>query len=188
MKRLLIIGAGGHGHALAEAAAGDFAVIGFLDDAFPTLNQVSGFPVLGKLADFSDFNHLIDCVIIAFGNNALRQRLALELKKTGVRLASVIHPKAIISPSASIGEGVAVMAGAVVGSASYLGDGVIVNCNAVVDHDCRVGSFAHLGIGALMAGGATLGALAWMKAGSILSVGTKIADEVVLQPGEVVNQ
>lgn len=182
------MGAGGHGQALAEAAIDDFSIVGFLDDAFPELKQASAFPVLGKLDDFSKFSHLTDCVIVALGNNRLRQSLALAIKKAGFPLASVVHPKAIVSPSAYIGEGVAVMAGAVIGSASHISDGVIVNCNAVVDHDCQVGSFAHLGVGALMAGGACLGSLGWMKAGSVLSIGGRLDDEAVLLPGEVFGQ
>jgi hypothetical protein len=46
--RLLVLGAGGHGHSVAEAAdlSGQFEVVGFLDDATPVGERVLGNHVL----------------------------------------------------------------------------------------------------------------------------------------------
>jgi sugar O-acyltransferase (sialic acid O-acetyltransferase NeuD family) len=190
MKRLLIIGAGGHGRSVAEAvtAAGEFVVAGFLDDAFPELDRVWEFPVLGKVADLTRGRDAADHAFVAIGNNALRRRVTTELRDAGFVLATVIHPRAIVSPTASIGAGSAVMAGAVVGTEAVLGEGAIVNCAAVVDHHCRVGDFAHLGVNAAMAGGSVLGAGAWMQAGSALGYGVEIDAGRVLAPGEAVGR
>lgn len=186
MKRLLIVGAGGHGRSVAEAvaAAGEFEVAGFVDDAYPGLDRALGFPVLGKVTDLARFRDTADHVFIAIGNNVLRQRLAAEIQKAGFVLATVIHPRAIVSPSAVIGSGSVVMAGAIIGTEAVLGEGTIVNCAAVVDHHCRVGDFGHLGVNAAMAGGSTLGAGAWMQAGSALGYGVQIDAGQVLAPGE----
>ena len=190
MERLLVVGAGGHGRSVAEAvaASGAFIVAGFLDDAFPELERVWDVPVLGKVADLAHWCGAADFAIVAIGNNALRQRVTGELRGGGYSLATVIHPRAIVSPTAVIGAGSAVMAGAIVGTEARLGDGVIVNCAAVVDHHCRVGDFGHLGVNAAMAGGAVLGASAWMQAGSALGYGVEIEDGGVLMPGEAVGR
>ena len=188
MKRLLIVGAGGHGRSVAEAvvAAGEFAVLGFLDDAFPELDQIGEIPVLGKVADLACFRDLTNHAFVAIGNNVLRQKVAAELRNAGFILASVTHPRAIVSPSAIIGAGSAVMAGAIVGTEAVLGEGVIVNCAAVVDHHCRVRDFGHLGVNAAMAGGSVLGVAAWMQGGSALGYGVEIEPWRVLGPGEAV--
>jgi sugar O-acyltransferase (sialic acid O-acetyltransferase NeuD family) len=189
MKRLLIIGAGGHGRSVAEAvaASGAFIVAGFLDDEFPELERVWDVPVLGKVAaDLAAWLSAADFAIVAIGNNALRQRVTGELRGAGYSLATVIHSRAIVSPTAVIGEGSAIMAGAIVGTEACLGAGVIVNCAAVVDHHCRVGDFGHLGVSAAMAGGSVLGSQAWMQAGSALGYGVEIEDGRVLMPGEAV--
>ncbi len=150
MKRLLILGAGGHGRSVAEAAiAGDeFAVAGFLDDAFPVLERVWEVPVLGKVVDLAHWRGAADFTVVAIGNNADRQRVTGELRGGIFSLATVVHPRAIVSPTAMIGAGSAIMAGAIVGTEARLGEGVIVNCAAVVDHHCRVGDFGHLGVNA----------------------------------------
>ncbi len=55
MRRLLMAGADGHGRSVAEAvlAAGMYEVVGFVDVAAPGLPQIGGYPVLGKVDDFS---------------------------------------------------------------------------------------------------------------------------------------
>ena len=188
MKQILIVGAGGHGRSLAEAihAGGEFVVAGFLDDAYPELDRVWNLPVLGKVAEAIRWRGDADFVIVAIGNNAVRQCVAKELLASGFSLASIVHPHAIVSPTAVIGRGSAIMAGAIVGTEACLGEGVIVNCAAVVDHHCQVDDFGHLGVNAAMAGGSVLGSQAWMQAGSALGYGVKIEDGRVLAPGEAV--
>jgi sugar O-acyltransferase (sialic acid O-acetyltransferase NeuD family) len=184
--KLLIIGAGGHGQSVAEAAelSGQFYVVGFLDDALAVGTLVLGYPVLGSAVDLTGYALVYDQVLVAIGNNALRASLVDRLVQAGLSLATVVHPKAMVSPCAQVGAGTAVMAGAIVGTAALLGQGVIVNCGAVVDHHARVEDFGHLGVGACMAGGSVLGAKAWMQAGSALGYGVTIPAETVLKPGE----
>jgi sugar O-acyltransferase (sialic acid O-acetyltransferase NeuD family) len=185
--RLLVVGAGGHGRSVAEAVlmSGNFDLVGFLDDgAFANGGDVWGLPVLGPAAGFADYAAVASHAVVAIGNNTLRQKLFGQLQAAGFALASVIHPRAIVSPRAQLGEGVAVMAGAVVGTEALLGQGVIVNCGAVVDHHAQVQDFGHLGVNACMAGGSVLGALAWMQAGSAIGYGVQLACGRVLKQGE----
>ena len=185
LRRLLIVGAGGHGRSVAEAvlASGTFEVAGFLDDAAPASTLVSGYLVLGTTDDVSAYRTQADVAIVAIGNSALREALSNRLMAAGYELATVMHPRAIVSPSAVVGQGSAIMAGAIVGTEARLGCGVIVNCGAVVDHDAQVQDYSHLGVNACISGGSALGRSAWMQAGSALGYGVKVADGVVLPPG-----
>lgn len=189
MKRLLIVGAGGHGRSVAEAAlaAGQYELVGFVDDAAPGLRQVWEWPVFGATADLANCSQHADAVIVAIGNNRLREELHERLEAAGFELATIVHPKGIVSPRAVIGAGSAIMAGAIVGTEAQLGAGVIVNCAAVVDHHCRVEDFGHLGVNAGMAGGSVLGRGAWMQAGSVLGYGVVVEAGVVLEPGKALS-
>lgn len=179
--RLLIIGAGGHGKAVAEAAilCGEFDLIGFLDD---NASQVWSFPVLGAVNRIGEFRNVADAAVVAIGNNNLRKQFQEKLIDAGFNIATIVHPRSIVSPRAVLGAGCAIMAGAVVGTEAHVGRGAIVNSGAVVDHHCVVEEFAHLGVGALMAGGTQLGARAWMQAGAALGYGTKVPAGAVLPP------
>jgi sugar O-acyltransferase (sialic acid O-acetyltransferase NeuD family) len=188
--KLLIIGAGGHGQCVAEAAelSGQFEIVGFLDDACRAGECVLGYPVLGALDDIAAYASMCIQVAVAIGNNMLRASLFDKLKLTGLPLATIVHPKAIVSPHAQLGAGSTVMAGAIIGAHAKLGIGSIVNCGAVVDHHACVGDFGHLGVGSLMAGGARLGAKAWIQPGSVVSYGAEVMQCSVMLPGATLSK
>lgn len=187
--RLLVVGAGGHGRSVAEAAelSGQFEVVGFLDDALSTDKSVLNVPVLGPMASMGNHRAAADQTIVAIGNNVVREKLMQQLASAGFVHATVIHPRAIVSPSAILGKGSAVMAGAIVGTEARLGMGSIVNCGAVVDHHAIVEDFGHLGVNASMAGGTVLGHGAWMQAGVTLGYQVKVPAGVTLAPGVAVD-
>lgn len=62
-KKLVIIGASGHGKVIADIALKiGYEVIGFLDDA-DTLQETCGFPVLGKTKDIVKYKDQCEFVI-----------------------------------------------------------------------------------------------------------------------------
>jgi sugar O-acyltransferase (sialic acid O-acetyltransferase NeuD family) len=185
MQRVLVVGAGGHGQAVAEALAlqGSTQLVGFVDDAAPVGSTVFGLPVLGNVGSLSLLVGVADAVCVAIGHNATRQRLVLEVLQAGFALATVVHPRAFVSPSAVVGAGSAIMAGALVGTCAHLGQGVIINCGAVVDHHAVVEDFGHLGVGACMAGGSRVGQGAWLQAGCALGYGVAVPAGQMLPPG-----
>src|SRR5687768_9099913 len=136
-SRLVLVGAGGHGKVTLEAvrAMGGCEVVGFVDAA-PPAPSVLGVPVLG---DDTLLPRLraegIAAAVVTLGSNRARQRIGGWLRELGFALPAVLHPAALVAPSASIGEGAVVMARAVVGTDTRIGPLVIVNTGAVVDHD-----------------------------------------------------
>lgn len=187
-QRLLIIGSGGHGRSVAEAVlTGEtYDLIGFIDDCADTSQQVMGFPVVGKLTNLSQYKSMADAVIVAIGQNELREQLHEMTAIAGFSVATVLHPQAIVSPSAVIGAGCTIMAGSVLGTQAQLGQGVIVNCGAVVDHDAVIHAFGHIGVNASMAGHSEVGHGAWLQAGSVLNYGEKLSAGKILRRTDLV--
>ena len=188
--KVLIIGAGGHGRAVAESIElkNEFELGGFIDDSWPTNKNVGKYLVHGKTDNLSQYLSIADMAVIAIGNNKLRSELAEKLSRAGFELLSIFHPAAIVSPSAIIGSGTVVMAGAIIGTEAKLGIGAIINSGANVDHHCTVGDFGHLGVNACMAGGSIIGDRAWIQAGSSLGYGVSIAADTIVLPGVGVNK
>ena len=145
--QIIIVGAGGHGRSVAEIiifnSIDSQKIIGFIDDSWPTKQDVWGIPILGDTADVAKYLPHAKNAIVAIGNNKLRKNLQARLIEAGFNIITVIHPQAIVSPSAKIGMGCTIMAGAIIGTESQLGDGVIVNSGAVVDHHCEVRDYGH---------------------------------------------
>jgi sugar O-acyltransferase (sialic acid O-acetyltransferase NeuD family) len=188
MRRLIIIGAGGHARSIADIVLeqGEYSLVGFVDDAYPDLESVWEFPILGKVDTAAGFRGMAECAFVAIGNNRVRESLFQVLADTRFELPNIVHPRAIVSSRAILGRGVAIMAGAVVGTEAMLGDGAIVNASAVVDHHARVENFGHLGVNAAMAGGSKLGLGAWMQAGSAIGYGVEVPAGRILAPGEAI--
>lgn len=187
MKTLLILGAGGHGKSVAEAALlrGEWESVLFLDDAWPELTEALSCKVVGKVADIGKVAARCQGAIAAVGNNAVREQWINLIEQSGIELVSVVHPKAWISPAASVGIGSAVMAGAVVGTVSQVGKGAIINANATVDHDVQMGDLSHIGVGVQLAGGVKIGARAWLQAGACCGYNVQVAEGELVLPGTV---
>ena len=190
MRRLLIIGAGGHGAVVAESALSSeqWREIAFLDDRFPSLNDVFGFPVIGVTAA------LIECLsddsefVVAIGDNDVRLRYQSAIESGGGRMATVVDPSAVVSQSSQIGHGSVIMATCVINARSVLGRGVIINTAATIDHDCVLADGVHISPGAHLAGEVRVGERAWIGLGATVNSGTHIgAASIVGASAAVIN-
>lgn len=185
-KKLLIIGSGGHGRSVADCATASrqWDQICFADDQYERLQIVNGFKIVGKLKCFIDLAPEFDGVVVAIGNNKVRAGLIEQCLQHNLPLASVVHPKAIISPFAKIKAGCTIMAGSVVGANASLGYGCIVNAMACLDHDVELGNFVHIGVGVNAAGGVAIGEGATLQVGVSLGCYTQIKAWELVNPGE----
>ncbi len=172
--RILIVGAGGHAHVVvdillrAHAAGASEQPIGLLDDDSRLHGQrVLGLPVLGPIAHMDNVMH--DALIIAIGDNAVRQRLFQQFRAAGRSFAVARHPGAIIAPDVPIGVGVQICAGVVVNPASVVGENVILNTACTLDHHNRIGDHVHV------APGAHTGGEVQMDTGALVGIGATIA-------------
>lgn len=187
MKRLAIIGASGHGKVVADAAScGGWKGIVFFDDAWPTLTHVFDWRVAGRTEDlFRDVHHF-DGVVIAIGNNAVRQSIAKKFNETDVVLSTIVHPTACISRFATIGQGSVVLAGAVLNPDCHIGDNCIINTNATIEHDCVLENGVHVSPNASLGGHVYVGNLSWIGIGASVKQATVIGMRVMVGAGAAV--
>lgn len=177
-KTLLVLGAGGHGKAVAESAllSGEWQQVLFIDDRWPELKESFGLPVVSNVEGLAQFVDKAQGAIAAVGNNQVREQWCAAIEQAGLELVSVVHPRAYVSSSVALGAGSAVMALAMVGVDAQVGRAVIVNANATLDHDAVLGDFSHLGVGVQIAGGVRVGSRAWLQAGCSAGYNVVVAD------------
>lgn len=184
--KLYVIGAGGHAKVvLSTLLAAGLSVDGLFDDD-PQKQETSvlGVKVIGTVAQAKE---LVCCRgVLAIGDNAARQRLAQLLKDW--EWVSIIHPRAYVHPSAYIGEGTVVFAGAVIQPEVRIGAHAIVNTGATIDHDCVLKDFVHVAPGSHLGGGVTVGEGALVGIGSVILPGVKVGDWSVVGAGAVVTK
>ena len=184
MRRLLIIGASGHGKVVADIAKNNgYEEIAFLDDNTDIV-QCGDYPVIGTSKDIVEY---IDSdFFVAIGNAEIRQRIYMELNEQGVEPVTLIHPSAVIGENVCIGAGTVVMAGTVVNPDANLGIGCIINTCSSVDHDCKLADFVHVAVGGRLAGNVLIGERTWIGAGATVINNVTICADCVIGAGAVV--
>lgn len=190
-QRIVVVGAGGHGHVVVDAllaaarASGEYDVVAVVDDD-PRVHgtSIAGIRVAGEIAALSRLAH--DGVVIAIGHNGTRRRVQEQLASRGVAVVAVRHPAAIVSPEATIGQGAVVCAGAIVGPLARVGAGAIVNTGARVDHHCDVGPFVHLAPGSTLAGTVSIGEETLVGVNAAVLPGLRVGARSIVGAGAVV--
>ncbi len=187
-KRLFILGAGGHGKVVADAAQcqGNWDEIFFIDDRYPSLASVMGVEVMAQTANIKQFANDHSEAIVAIGDNEIRQRLQEYAITQGFSITTVIHPRAVIAQSAKIGKGSVVFANAVVNSDAIIGQGVIINTGAIIEHDCDINDWTHICPKVGCAGGAQIGSHVWIGIGANVIQNVKIGNYARVGAGSVV--
>lgn len=127
-----------------------------------------------------------DEAFVAIGENAARGRLAATVQGLGYRLVNAISPASTVSPTARLGHGIAVMAGAVFNAECTIEDLAIINTGTTVDHDCRIGVAVHLGPQCALAGNVEVGARSFLGIGCKVIPKVRIGEDVVVGAGGVV--
>lgn len=188
---LIVIGAGGHAKVLLAAllCAGR-SVDGLTDaDAAKMGVNVLGVPVLGddrKIREFAPGTVRLVNGVGSVRVAALRRQVYENFRQSGYCFEQVIHPSAVVATDVVLGEGVQIMAGAVLQPGCQVGENAIINTRATVDHDCLIGRHAHISPGAVLCGNVVIGDGSHIGAGATVIQGVSIGRACMVAAGAVV--
>ncbi len=187
MRRLVLIGASGHGKVCAEIAemSREFDEIVFLDDD-EGLHKCGKYSVEGTSEDIAKFIDNNTSFFVSIGNCSHRRRIQEMIESMGGRLTKLIHPSAVISDEAMVGDGCVVMPGAIINTGSVLGRGVIVNTSGSVDHDCKIGDYDHIAVGTHICGSVNVDSDTWIGAGAVIINNVTVCSHCLIGAGAVV--
>lgn len=173
---MYLYGASGHAKVIIDIlkAAGE-PIDGLVDDN-PEVGQLQGYTVGHGYSGQTP-------LIISIGSNFVRKKIA---ERIGANYGTAIHPSAIVSPTARIGEGSVVMQGAIVQTEVNIGRHCIINTGASVDHECRIEDYVHVSPHATLCGNVSVGEGTWVGAGSTIVQGVTIGKWSVIGAGTVV--
>lgn len=122
-----------------------FRKIAFLDDENPE--------AIGPCGRLERYVGEYPVAIAAVGDQALRMRWMGDLAREGFVLPVLIHPSAVVSPSAEVGYGTVICARAVIGPGAKIGRGCIISGGAAVDRDAEIPEGTHILCGQAVAAG-----------------------------------
>lgn len=186
---VIILGAGGHSKVLIDVLRlNRFDVFGIADPNLKS-SKYCNVPIIGDDSEILKLS--VERVILVNGigsvkTTALRASAYQFFKKCGYSFLNIIHPSAIISNHVTMGEGVQVMAGAVIQPGCTIGNNTLVNTSASIDNDSLIGDHVHIAPGVTLSGGVEIGNNVHVGAGSVIIQGVKIGDNVTIGAGSVV--
>jgi sugar O-acyltransferase (sialic acid O-acetyltransferase NeuD family) len=190
-RDLVILGAGGMGQEVADiilAAASDgarYRLIGFIDDDSALHGrEVLGLQVLGDLGWFSGHRAAL---AMGVGAPAARRRAWAAAQSVGAAEApTLVHPTASMGRGVELGEGTVVGAHATLTVDVMVGRFGLVNVGATVSHNARLGDFATIAPGAHLAGGVHVAEGADIGIGASVTQGNTIGAWAIVGAGTVV--
>ncbi len=188
-KPVLLLGLGGHAKVLINMLRLRGRDIKGALSPDPLGAAVLGVPVIGNDSDLESFSPNDIELVNALGhlpNNNIRDTLFKSGKQYGFSFANVIHPSAIIAEDVKFGEGIQIMAGAIIEPAVEIGDNSIVNTGASINHDTIIGVHSHIAPGVVVCGGANIGDGVFVGAASSLMPGTIVNDNTFIKANELV--
>lgn len=189
---LYIAGAGGLGREALDAAFQASAISGSGDpaadlvfvDEWPAAAAVGGIPVLRP----ADLGGGTGRFLVAIADPEARCRLAGLLEERGLIAATVVHPRAVVSPDSRIEPGCLVLANAVVSVGARIGRHSQVHYTATVGHDSRLAEYTTVLPGANIAGSVELGARATVGSNACVLPGRRIGARAFVGAGAVVTR
>ena len=126
--------------------------------------------------------------LIGFRSHRLIPLREEAQRRWGLTFPALLHPSAVVSPTARIGEGTFIAAGAIVGSGCSIGRYALLNRGCTIGHDCVIEDFANVGPGANLASFVTLRRCATVGIGATLINWVEVGLHSVIGAGAVVTQ
>lgn len=187
---LVIIGAGGLAREvfdLAHICYADhpgFSVKGFLSDSPSDIADMGYPPVLGTVDGYEIQPH--DVFFCGIGKVTDRKRTVEIISGKGGQFLNLIHPTAILSPSAKVGIGVAIKAYCSLSSDVKVGDFTYLQSSVILGHDVQIGRYCQVNSFAFFAGHVKVHDLCTISAGANLIQNVVVEEQAIVGMGSVV--
>jgi sugar O-acyltransferase (sialic acid O-acetyltransferase NeuD family) len=188
MKKLVLLGAGGHGKVVGEIAElmQEWDDIEFLDDRFPGVSEHLNWKVTGKFLDYDKFDKLEAEFGVSIGDNHIRLNFIEKLSNEGYHCPRFIHPAATVSKNVKVGDASVIMPNVTINIDCIVEEACIINTASIIEHDCTIQKGAHISPGAKLGGGVKVGKYSWIGIGASIIPNVKIGNKVTIGAGSVV--
>jgi len=193
MKKLLLLGAGGHFRSVLDSVKlDDFDNISLIDTPNRLGHVTHGLAVVGTDDDLPFlYNEGYQYAFITIGSDGRTVRRAAlyeKLQKIGFTVPAIIDRTAIVSSEAVVMEGAFVGKGCILNSGVQVGECCIVNTGSIIEHDSVIRDFAHIAPGCCLAGGVYVGKNTHIGMASCILQTITVGSDSIIGAGSIVTR
>ena len=190
MKKIIIVGAGGFGRELLwwikdiNKVQPTWEILGFLDDNPNALDGYDcDYKIVGTIKDWQPKDD--EEFALAFGSPELKRKIVSILKSKGASFASIIHPTAMLSEFAKVGEGLIMFPNSKISCNTTVGNFVTLLATPI-GHDTLVGDYTVISGGCNIVRNVKIGNDVFLAAGVCIAQDIVIGDGAYIGLGSVV--
>jgi sugar O-acyltransferase (sialic acid O-acetyltransferase NeuD family) len=126
--------------------------------------------------------------LVGFNGRKMEPLVQHVMSRFGIAFESLVHPRALVTPTARLGPGCIVMADVILESGATVGAHTLLNKKVCVGHDATIGEYSIVGPGTLIGGHADIGVGATLGMGSIVLEDRQVGEAAVVAAGAVVTK
>ncbi len=193
IKRIAIVGGSGNGRVVAQvvedmAKAGhNIEVAGFLNDHEPIGSMIGDYEVIGRPREWDALGPEVQIVfaLLSVGKMKERSELLSSLAVPEARLATLIHPTAVVGGDVSVGKGTVIFSYVTCQPGSSVGSNSIVRAGANLGHDAQVSDFVDIGPNCTLCGYSRVERGAHIAPNAVVRDSVSVGEYGVLSAGSV---
>lgn len=197
-EKILLVGAGQHARVVLYniQEQNKYDVIGILDKNLDKAKEEKFFEGISILdidylkVDLKELKEKLgtDKFFISFGNMKYRKKVWELFKNSGWNSVNIIHPNAVISKNAKLGEGILIECGCLITPNPIIGDNVVVNTGSQVNHDNIIENHVYIASGVVLSGGVKIGENTLLDDGVIVTLGREVGKNSLIGAGAVITK
>lgn len=163
-------------------------VAGFIEPDFIIEKEDIPKEIMGKpVFPYSKVDVNKHIVSLAMGDSKIREKSISQLPE-GIEFITLIHPTAVVSQWAKIGEGSIICAGTIITCDINIGKHAQLNLNTTIGHDCQIGDFFTTAPNVNISGNCTFGEHVYFGTSSSIKQGISIKGNTVIGMGAIVTK
>ena len=194
MKKIIIVGSGGHANSCIEIIKlqKKFNIEGFVFLKLNTiLNTKTIYQVLGTDKDLPILRKKFKNAFIGVGqikNYETRLKLYKKLKENNYYLPIIRSPHSLVSKNTKIGEGTIIMNQVNINRNVSIGVNNIINSKALIEHDVTIGNHCHISTASIINGNVRIGNKCFVGSGAIIHNDIKIGNQCIIGAGTIIDK
>lgn len=193
IKKVAIVGGRGNGLVIAQviedmASAGhNIAVAGFLNDHELIGSFIGEYEVIGRPGEWKNLESDVQIVfaLLSVGKMEERSDLLAALAIPESRLATLVHPTALVGSGVTVGKGSVICSYVTCQPGSSIGNNSIVRAGANLGHDAKVADFVDIGPNCTLCGYSDVAKGAHIAPNSVVRDSVSVGEFGVLSAGSV---